>query len=365
VNKIVLSGYYGFNNSGDETILYAIIAMLRKIEPETQITVLSNEPEKTAKLYNVQAVNRWKWNQVLRAIAGCDLLISGGGSLLQDVSSTNSPLYYLGVILLARLLGKPVHVFAQGIGPLTNKRNRRLTAWILNRVNAITVREAGSKTELSALGVTVPVEITADPVLGLSAESIKPELGQQILLRHAYCAGEEEKKLGVFIRSWGDNSFTAELAQTLDNLADQGWKIAFVPMQFPQDIGVAKETAKLMHKEAVILKELYNPEEILAIIQQFDVILGMRLHALIDAAVLGKPFIGLSYDPKIDRFLEQMGQASVLPVTELKAQTLQEIIQWAYTQREEFSEEIRERVKPLYQKAWRNARIAMELLNRK
>lgn len=79
VSKIVLSGYYGFNNSGDETILYAVITMLRKIDPSIQLNVLSNEPEKTAKLYNVRAVSRWKWNQVLGAIKGCDLLISGGG----------------------------------------------------------------------------------------------------------------------------------------------------------------------------------------------------------------------------------------------------------------------------------------------
>ena len=100
MSKVVLSGYYGFNNSGDETILYAMITMFRKIEPSLEITVLSNEPEKTAKQYGVEAVNRWKWGQVFRAVSGCDLFISGGGSLLQDVSK-NSPLYYLAVILLA------------------------------------------------------------------------------------------------------------------------------------------------------------------------------------------------------------------------------------------------------------------------
>ena len=364
MSKIVLSGYYGFNNSGDETILYAIITMFRKIDPAIEIIVLSNEPEKTAKLYNVSAVSRWKLSQVLRAVTGCDLLISGGGSLLQDVSSVNSPLYYLAVIFLARLIGKPVLVFAQGIGPLTNKRNRRLTTWILNRVNAITVREIGSKMELDALGVILPVEVTADPVLGLSRDNVDKELGRSILERNGVSFTDEDRKLGVFIRSWGDNSYIGELAQALENFSQQGWKIIFVPMQFPRDINVAKDTAKLMHSDVVILKEMYSPEETLALIQHFDIVLGMRLHALIDAAILGKPIVGLSYDPKIDRFLEQLGQASLLSVQNLKAQTLLEVLQWAYDKRVELEADILERVKPLFQKAWRTARIAMQLLER-
>jgi polysaccharide pyruvyl transferase CsaB len=364
VSRIVLSGYYGFNNSGDEMILYAIIAMFRKINPAIEITVLSNDPEKTAKAYNVKAVNRWSSGQVFRAISRCDLLISGGGSLLQDVSSKNSPLYYLGVIFLARLLGKPVQIFAQGIGPLTNKRNRRLAAWILNMANAVTVRETGSKTELAALGVIRPVEVTADPVLGLSGDNVDQEIGRVILERNGFNSAGEDKKLGVFVRSWGDNSFVKPLAQVLDDLAGQGWKIAFVPMQFPKDITVAKEITKLMDHEAVILREMLYPEDCLAVTKNFDIILGMRLHALINGAILGKPIVGISYDPKIDRFMEQIGLVSLFAAENLPAQTLLEMIELAYEQRIMRGAELLERVKPLFQKAWRTARISLELLEK-
>ncbi len=361
-SKIVLSGYYGFNNAGDESVLYAIVTMFRKIDPDIEITVLSNDPVKTAKMYKVKAVPRWSWVQVFRAVRGCNLLISGGGSLLHDVSSKNSPLYYLAVIFIARFLGKPVHIFAQGIGPLTVKRNRRLAVWLLNHASAITVREAGSKDELLAMGVTKPIEVTADPVLGLSVENVNEESAEAILLRNNVCFTEEDKKLGVFIRPWADNAYIEELAQALDQLCEQGWKIVFVPMQFPHDIPIAKETAKLMQHEVSILRELYSPQDILSIAQQFDVILGMRLHALIDATVLGKPLVGLSYDPKVDRYLEQIGQVSLLSVNNLKAPTLIELIQWAYDNRVEMEARLLERAKPLFQKAWRNARVSLELL---
>lgn len=364
MSKVIISGYYGFNNSGDEAILYAIIMKLRKIDPETEITVLSNQPAATANMYKVAAVDRWKWLRILRALAGCDLLISGGGSLLQDVSSKNSPLYYLAVIAMARLLGKKVMVYAQGIGPLKNMRNRRLAAWILNRVNTITIREVGSKNELEALGVKIPFEVTADPVLGLSRENVDRELGRQILERNGIHLGEEEKSLGVFIRPWGDNVYTAGLAEALNNLAEQGWRVVFVPMQYPRDISAAEETARLLSQGAAVFREEYSPEETLALIENFTVILGMRLHALIDAAVLGKPLIGLSYDPKIDRFMGQLGQASLISAADLRPQTLVEVINWAYDQRTLLSSEILDKAKPLYQKAWRNARIVFELLGK-
>ena len=103
MNKVVLSGYYGFNNAGDEAVLQAIINSLKKADQDLDITVLSNNPEHTTKAYGVKAVNRWKLNEIAGAIKESDLLISGGGSLLQDVTSKNGILYYLGIIGLARI----------------------------------------------------------------------------------------------------------------------------------------------------------------------------------------------------------------------------------------------------------------------
>ena len=96
--KILLSGYYGFDNAGDEAVLYAILQSLRKAIPDGEITVLSNQPEQTEAQYKVRAVDRWNKKALYREVKNCDLLISGGGSLLQDVTSKNGILYYLGII---------------------------------------------------------------------------------------------------------------------------------------------------------------------------------------------------------------------------------------------------------------------------
>ena len=112
-----------FSNIGDEAVLQCIISQLKSVIPGVKITVLSNSPEETAAFYSVATVNRWKFFKVLRAMWRSDMLILGGGSLLQDVTGTKSLFFYLSQIILARLCACPVFLYAQGIGPINQKRN--------------------------------------------------------------------------------------------------------------------------------------------------------------------------------------------------------------------------------------------------
>ena len=121
--KIVLSGYFGFDNLGDEAILYSIIQEVKKMQ-NTEITVLSANPEKTSQKFGVAAVDRMSPKEVIRAIKNCDMFISGGGSLLQDVTSNRSLLYYLALLRLAKLFGKKVMIYSQGIGPVNGAKNQ-------------------------------------------------------------------------------------------------------------------------------------------------------------------------------------------------------------------------------------------------
>ena len=365
--KIVLSGYFGFNNAGDEAILYAMLKTFKKIEPELEITVLTHDPEKTQKQYaemGIKVVNRWKIFEVFPALFRCDLLLSGGGSLFQDVSSRNSPLYYLGIIFLARLFDKPVMIYAQGIGPLKKKRNRRLTCWILNTVNKITVRDQESKDDLIGLGIQQEIFVTADAVLALNKQQeIEEKTGQEILKRYEIKREEGEKLLGVYLRPWEKNEYLLPLVEALNAMLERNWKIVFIPMQFPGDISVAKEAANLLNNhQGVILREGYSPEELLSITKNFDLIVGMRLHSLIMAGVAGVPMVGLSYDPKVDRFLRQAGQVALLSVHNLHAHNIVEMLTWADSQREDIIKELEIRMQSMYQKAWQTARIAMSML---
>ncbi len=119
--RLVLSGYYGFYNVGDEAILQSIIQALHEEDPTLELVVLSNDPDYTRKMYGVEAVNRWDIRAIYKEIKRSNGLISGGGSLLQDKTSIKSILYYTGIMRIARFLKKPYYIYAQGIGPITKK----------------------------------------------------------------------------------------------------------------------------------------------------------------------------------------------------------------------------------------------------
>ncbi|MDD2498401.1 MAG: polysaccharide pyruvyl transferase family protein, partial [Desulfitobacteriaceae bacterium] len=133
MKKVLISGYYGFNNIGDEAVLASMIQALDDVSPQVQITVLSDNPERTEKQYRVRAINRWSKKEISNGLKECDLFISGGGSLLQDVTGPKSILYYLELIRLAVWYKKPVMFYAQGIGPVQRPWARKLLARVANR----------------------------------------------------------------------------------------------------------------------------------------------------------------------------------------------------------------------------------------
>ncbi len=323
IKKIVISGYYGFDNSGDEAVLQAILLALQdsgqrygvKFEP----IVLSANPQQTATLYGVRAVSRNNIKQIIKTLRSADGLISGGGSLLQDVTGFGSIPYYLGVIKLAQWLHKPVFVYAQGIGPVKH----RFFHWLIRAVfqhNAFTsVRDIESKRFLEQLGLGErhPIELVPDPVMALSLpEDIEGEVSNR----------ENEKLIiGVSVRFWQENDeFLSELGKALQQLLDADPRICvhLLPFHLPSD---EQASLKLIHEiEAVHhnriqMKAYKEPQHMLAAVGRCDLLIGMRLHALIYAANQQVPMIGISYDPKIDQFLARIEMKAVATTANLQA----------------------------------------------
>ncbi len=169
--NILISGYYGYSNIGDEAILTTLIRDIRNIlgSEDYNISVLSANPHATSTLNDgVFAIQRFDIFSVLREISRANFVISGGGGLIQDVTSWKSPLYYLGIIGIAKLLNKKVLIYANGVGPLKYKFNRFLSRLILNKVDKITVRDEDSLKFLNKIGVK-NVQLTVDPIFSFEA----------------------------------------------------------------------------------------------------------------------------------------------------------------------------------------------------
>ena len=322
MKKIVISGYYGFNNLGDEAVLAGITSLLKNKEEELKITVLSASPQKTAELYDVEAVSRTSLIQILAALAEADLFISGGGSLLQDVTGSFSVPYYLGLAWLAKLQGTKTVYYAQGAGPLNQGWSRKLTALSLNRFELLGVRDQGSKELLQAAGVKKEIELTVDPVFALY---------DPLNNRRQKIKGKIE--VGISVRPWSVD-YLNELAAGLNQFA-QGKNIKYIlfPMHQGSDDQISLELKEILEAEAEICKLPQKPQAALKAFSQLDLFVGVRLHSLIFALLNQLPLLALSYDPKIEGLMSELDYLPLIKLEDLEADLAAEKLEAVFAER--------------------------------
>ena len=301
---VVLSGYYGFHNSGDDALLLAILNGLKEKKPNIRALVLSASPRDTRLQYGVDAVARGNLITLQKSMRRASVLISGGGSLIQDETSPQSLWYYLSIIRLAKHFGLKVIQLANGYGPVKYKFDEKLCQKILpNCVDAITLRDNYSVQFLGRLGLdTVPHQVTADPALTLQPNkriNIRPLLA-------AAGVPEQQPFVAVSIRNTKNakSDFKAQLAAALDRIArDNGLNILFLPMQYPRDLDASRDVAEKMTAKSYIIEQPQDIAETMQLLNEAQLIVAMRLHTLIYAAALGKDAVAIDYDPKIKGFM--------------------------------------------------------------
>ncbi|WP_353093407.1 polysaccharide pyruvyl transferase CsaB [Tissierella praeacuta] len=361
-NSILISGYYGFDNSGDDAILKAMVKDIKEYNKEINITVLSKNPLKTEKMYSVNAINRFKFKEVFISMKNSSLFLSGGGSLLQDVTSTRSLLYYLALMKIAKLYNKPVMIYANGIGPIRKKLNRFLTRKILNKVDLITLRDEDSKDFIYDLGVkNKNIIVTADPVFTLEPSS--EERVKEIFKNEKIPTNR--KLIGISVRRWKNaENLTTILSDTIRHIiGEYDVDVVMIPMHYPEDLEISLEIKQMVNKENChVISEKYNVEEIMGIIKEMEIIVAMRLHSLIYAATQEVPMVGLSYDPKVDGILRSIGMDYICDVNALVYNDLLEKINYVWNNRIEIRELLIDQDKELKNKALSNVTMALDLL---
>jgi polysaccharide pyruvyl transferase CsaB len=361
MKTVVLSGYYGYENIGDEALLASIISALKNQMPDLNIVVLSVKPGQTAERYGVEAADRLNLTAIINALKSCDLLISGGGSLLQDVTGPLSIPYYLGIVALAKMMGKPVMFYAQGIGPINKTLGKTLTRLVVNSVDMITLRDTASADLLRQLGVNrPPVEVTADPVFGLEADAA---VDQAHVFASLGLQSADSPLTGIFVREWfGQQNYKKAVAGLADSLIEKGRQVLFVPMQHPVDAATACEIAGMMKNRPLVIDKGLGLKQVMALVKSMDIVVGMRLHALIIAALCAVPMVGISYDPKVAEFLDSIGQPGIKDIEAVTTDRLIDMVDDVIGNRENITKNLTEISAGLREKALRNSEIAARLL---
>lgn len=314
---IIISGYYGFDNMGDDSLLSSIIYGIKEKEPNAKITVLTNSPKKTAKLHSVRCVNRFNIPAVMREMKGAKLLISGGGSLLQDGTSRKSLYYYVTIMQMAKKYGLKLMLYANGLGPLISKKSRAMAADVIKKADYVSLREEKSKILADELGANNSL-ITADPAF-LSEPA--PENWMEYIKRREKIDG---KYFLVSIKE-GNNFGEHSCPELMDFLAADISALSveyditpiFVPMHPEKDHFVTNELFKKVGRGKIVSS--LTASELCGLMRDCEFVVGMRLHMLIFAARMGIPMIGISYDPKITAFLEYLGEGKCLDVRNIRA----------------------------------------------
>ena len=357
---IVFCGYYGFGNMGDDSLLRAIIANLRREDPDVRLTVMSRHPAETARIYGTRAVNRFSPAAVISAMRHAKVLIFGGGNLLQDGSSARSLFYYTWILKTAKKCGCKIMVYANGIGPLHLEKSKRAAAEALSLADVITLRERDSVRECEALGVRCGnIRLTADPAFTLREADASWVSG--ICTRFGIVPGK--RYFVVALRDWKQRADErqAAMAHICDRMHDEyGLIPVFLPMHEPLDMEINRRVQALCRCETVLLTGLTG-SEMLGVLRRMEFVAAMRLHTLIYSTAVGTPAIGLAYDGKLRAFMETAGLPYMLEEPE-ETQFLDCAAQ-ILSERAAISAALLEHVQSYRTLAYRDAEDALALLN--
>ena len=289
--KVVLCGYYGMGNGGDEALLAALLQML---PPHVTPVVLSGDPDATAQCYDVEAYQRKSIAGLWSAFKGAQGFVWGGGSLMQDTTSAMNPIYYGGLMLWAQLQGLKTIAWAQGIGPLRRAWARRLAYKTFYQCTGVTVRDRASAAQ--AANWRVRAWLSPDPVWALSSTPVPgladfPAPRVAVALRH---------------HPWLTADRLAQLTEALGNFQTAtGVSILLVPFQASKDQSIAEAIAPQLSGPNQILS-VTAPRQLKGVFRGVEMAIAMRLHALIMAAAEGCRCFALSYDPKVTYLAEDL-----------------------------------------------------------
>jgi O-antigen biosynthesis protein len=378
-HKVLIAGYFGFGNTGDETILEAMIQDLRILEPDISISVVSGNPQETTNLHHVKSVAWAVMREIIAEMKTCDLVILGGGGIFHDYwgFDTSTILtskhigisFYTSIALLTSILNIRLMLYSVGVGPLLTENGKFYVRVISELASVITVRDDESKNQLEDLNISAErIIVTADPVFRLQLS--QPDASKT----NNYTSGEFQ--IGIALRNWDvgiiPELWEANVALALDQFLDNYPKATaiFVPFQDSQeqlldDLEISTRIQNLLRhsNRTKVLNETSTYFDRAINLSQCDIVLGMRLHSLIMAINCGKPVVGLIYDPKVKNLMSQVGiDKYAINLYEATDSMITSVIDEVIHNRTMISTQLMEKSTLLAESAFENARIVIDLL---
>ena len=327
----VICGAYGKGNAGDDAILVCMIRQLRQQDPDLPITVMTRKPRQTAMLTGVSTVHIFNTPAAGRVMKKSQLYISGGGSLIQNVTSNRSLSYYLYSIRQAKKAGCQVMMYGCGIGPVNGEKYQAQAARVLEEyVDLIALRDPESLETLRAFGVHTPrVHLTADPALLMEGDDAA---AGRYLARNGL---NPQGNYSLFVlRPWDG---TQEKLAAICAAADYGWeKYGLAPLFYTlepsRDAEITRTAAGMVKAPCHVLPPVEEGAALCGLMGRMGLVVSMRLHALVFACAQQTRVAAISYDPKVSGFMSYLGSDCCVELDRLTEQELKTMLDRAMAQ---------------------------------
>lgn len=314
--RILLAGYLGCGNLGDDAILVGLSEGLRPYDVD--MAVLSGNPEETYRLYGIRSLHRRDFKAIQLELEACDILVFPGGSIFQDVTSARSPAYYASLVARAKKAGKKVILLGQGVGPLRTFFGKRFATQAFKSADEIVVRDPGSITLLKELGINRPIHMGADLAFLMPTPNEK--------LDPADFSVGNMKTVGIAPRPFGKH--TKSIVQLFGELARLLYQNNYIPvlieMDHNDDRNLIAEIGKTQGGKVPDIRRLQTPMQVQERMARMEAVIAMRLHAGILATAVGVPSFMVSYDPKVSAFAKMLELGTAPSIEGLTAQRLYE-----------------------------------------
>lgn len=308
--RVLVGGYAGCGNLGDDAILSGLTDRLRTEQPSLALSALTGSPVRDGRRFGIPCFDRRRPLSVLTAMLRADVFLLGGGSLLQDGTGRLSLWYYLFLLRLARALGCRTGTVALGIGPLCSPRSERAVLRELSACDAVLLRDTGSMRFLSEHGFDRSrMGLVSDPACFLP----KPPPMRRAALLHRLGLPQSCGYFCAVVRPTVPESDTAlrVLAAALRCVALTHGLAPILPiLDTRQDRTATERVVRLAGCGRSFCPD--EPADLTALLGGAELVVTMRLHAMLLAETVGVTSVALSHDarePKLDRFAQRLGRA--------------------------------------------------------
>lgn len=318
--RVVVSGYYGFGNLGDEAILSVLLELLQtRLElARDDVCVLSTSPAQTTRIHNARAIPRASPRAIRRELRRCDLFISGGGGLIQDRTSRCSAAYYLGLLEWAARHA-PIALMGQGLGPLSGRLTQRWARRVLPQAQAALVRDEASARLLQRWGLPHDRLFRGSDLTLLRWRTQDEPTECNAASSSSNGTDKSSTYALIALRGRDVDASMGQLRKAIAQLTDQhDIRPALIAMHPDEDRAPLERLADHLGAATPVLDPTgVSWPETMDCFRGAEAILGNRLHALVFALLARRPFMALGGERKIARFIRDVGEAGGPEVPQL------------------------------------------------